>query len=46
MIQVRNLEKVFKSKAGLFYALRRINLDVARGDSCAARSSASARSTP
>jgi putative ABC transport system ATP-binding protein len=32
MIQIRNLEKVFKSKAGLFYALRRIDLDVARGD--------------
>jgi putative ABC transport system ATP-binding protein len=32
MIQIRNLEKVFKSKAGLFYALRRIDLDVARGE--------------
>jgi len=32
MIRIRNLEKVFKSKAGLFYALRRIDLDVARGD--------------
>jgi len=32
MIQVRNLEKVFKSPAGLFYALRRINLDIAKGD--------------
>ena len=32
MIQIRNLEKVFKSPAGLFYALRRINLDIAQGD--------------
>jgi putative ABC transport system ATP-binding protein len=32
MIRIRNLEKVFKSKAGLFYALRRIDLDIAKGE--------------
>jgi putative ABC transport system ATP-binding protein len=32
VIRIRNLEKVFKSKAGPFYALRRIDLDVARGE--------------
>ncbi len=32
MIQLRNVEKVFKTAAGPFYALRRIDLDVAPGD--------------
>jgi len=32
MIRIRNLEKVFKSPAGPFYALRRIDLDIAQGD--------------
>jgi len=32
MIRIRNLEKVFRSPAGPFYALRRIDLDVAKGD--------------
>jgi putative ABC transport system ATP-binding protein len=32
MIQLRNLEKVFESKAGKFFVLRRINLDIAEGE--------------
>jgi len=32
MIRIRNLEKVFRSPAGPFYALRRIDFDVAKGD--------------
>ena len=32
MIRIRNLEKVFKSPAGPFYALRRIDLDIAPGE--------------
>ncbi len=32
MIQLRNVEKVFKTAAGPFYALRRIDLDVAPRD--------------
>jgi ABC-type lipoprotein export system ATPase subunit len=32
MIQLRNLEKSFKTKAGFSYVLRQINLDIAEGE--------------
>jgi putative ABC transport system ATP-binding protein len=32
MIKLRNLEKCFKTKAGVTYVLRRIDLDIAEGD--------------
>src|SRR5215467_13212118 len=32
MIQLRNLEKCFKTKAGFTYVLRQINLDIAEGE--------------
>jgi putative ABC transport system ATP-binding protein len=32
MIQLRNVEKSFKTKAGFTYVLRQINLDIAEGD--------------
>jgi putative ABC transport system ATP-binding protein len=32
MIQLRNLEKSFKTKAGFTYVLRQINLDIAEGE--------------
>src|SRR5258708_6754462 len=32
MIQLRNIEKCFKTKAGFTYVLRQINLDIAEGE--------------
>src|SRR5215468_6509219 len=32
MIQLRNVEKCFKTKAGFTYVLRQINLDIAEGE--------------
>src|SRR5215471_2912518 len=32
MIQLRNVEKCFQTKAGFTYVLRQINLDIAEGD--------------
>ncbi len=32
MIKLRNLEKCYKTKAGMTYVLRQINLDIAQGD--------------
>src|SRR5690348_8382847 len=32
MIQLRNVEKSFKTKAGFTYVLRQINLDIAAGE--------------
>jgi len=32
MIQLRNIEKCYKTKAGFTYVLRQINLDIAEAD--------------